>query len=164
MVLHFCETNSLMKYVIFFLLVFIIPAAAVAQYDAQTSILTNHGLMTVSKTVNGHDMISLDIKTWDQWMTGTKYMAEYFNNNKEKICCIEIADKYNGACRSGIGFQCGIYDCPASSNASFNKVNNQNRICTVMIKRINHSVIIVFIDEVDWENLQTLNDCHEKNN
>ena len=125
-----------------------------AQTDIQTSIITASGVFTVSKTNDGRDMILLSIACWDEMMAGTKYCSVNLPTSTERKFCMEIADKTHGLCKKGIGFGCSIFDCDTGPCLLPNRVNNENRICEVAVRKIKGSVKIIFIDNVDWISLQ----------
>lgn len=128
---------------------------ATAQTDIQTSIITASGIFTVSKTNDGRDMILLSIASWDEMMAGTKYCSGNLPASTEKKFCMEIADKKYGLCKKGIGFGCSVFDCVTGPCPLPNRVNNENRICEVAVRKIKGSVKIIFIDNVDWLSLQS---------
>lgn len=144
-----------MKLRIFFLLLLIVTVACVnAQTDMQTSIMAGNQILTVSKTTDGNDMILLNITSWDAMMRGTKYCSNHLPALNEKQFCIEIADHKYGFCKTGIGFGCSVFDCPDVPCSLPNRVNNENRICAVTVRKIKGSIKMVFIDHVDWKSLQ----------
>lgn len=137
---------------IFFLLVCIWCYSTKAQLNS-ISIQTEKGLMKVYKTTGMKDMIKMSISCWDEFVAGTKYSSCYLSS-AEMIFCIEIADKTNGHCKTGIGFGCTVYDCPDVPDHLPNRVDDENRMCAVAVNKINDVIEIVFIDHVNWESLQ----------
>jgi hypothetical protein len=138
---------------LFHLYLIVLLFSAKAQNTWPTSIQTEKGVMKISKTNNGKDMIRMSIASWDEMVAGTKYIA-YYLSSKGKILCMEIADKQTGLCKKGIGFGCSIFDCPHVPDPLPNKVNDENRICAVSVKKIKGVVQIIFIDHVDWKSLE----------
>lgn len=124
-----------------------------AQYDIQTTILTDIGLITVSKTPDNKDRILISTRLWNEMVAGTKYTAAYLYASKSKMFCIEIASRREGNCRKGIGFGCSIYDCPYSPDPLPNRVDDENRICAVNVKKLKGTIEIIFIDNVNWKSL-----------
>jgi hypothetical protein len=58
-------------------------------------------------------------------------------------------------CTAGIGFRCGIFSCIGLLDRLPVKVNNENRICSVIIQKPDaFTVKIIFLDKVDWYSLQ----------
>ena len=134
----------------------IISFSANAQEDTQISIRTEEGIITVSKTGDGKDMIILSIACWNEMVAGTKYSANNLSAVKAKQFCIQITDKKHGHCRKGIGFGCSIFDCPSVPDPLPNRVDNENRICAITVKKIKGAVKIIFDDKVDWKSLQNI--------
>ena len=128
-----------------------------AQADIQINILTESGIVTVSKTGDGKDMILFTTAIWDEIQKNTKFTSNNFCEKTPLQFCIEIADKDKFQCRSGIGFSCSVFDCPERSNSKAVVVDTSNRICSVMLQRLNcDTVKLIFLDKVNWKNLQTL--------
>lgn len=134
----------------------VIPFYANAQEDAQISIQTEEGILTVSKTANGKDMIIISIACWDEMVAGTKYSTYNLSGVKGKKFCIQITDKKYGHCRKGIGFSCSIFDCPTVPDPLPNRVDNENRICAITVRKIKGAVKIIFDDKVNWQSLQNI--------
>ena len=127
----------------------------IAQADMQTSILTEYGIMTVSKTTDGKDMICFGIAIWDEMQKGTSYTSRNLPEKSSRQFCIEIAGKHKHACRSGIGFSCSVYECPGRTNRIASIVDASNRLCSVMLQRPNrYTLLLIFLDNVNWESLQ----------
>ena len=146
-----------MEKIFLYLLYFaIISVSANAQQDTQISIQTEEGIMTVSKTADGKDMIIISIACWDEMVVGTKYSAYNLSGLKGKKFCIQITDKKHGHCRKGIGFGCSIFDCPSVPDPLPNRVDNENRICAITVRKIKGAVKIIFDDKVDWQSLQSI--------
>jgi hypothetical protein len=123
-----------------------------AQEDIQCSVLTDDGIITISKTCNGNDAIMLNIQAWDAMVKGTKYESANLCAVASKKACLEISNKTQNHCRSGIGFRCGIFDCNGHMPGL---VNKENRICAVDIQKQDAFTIrIIFLDKVDWISLR----------
>ncbi|MFT3909769.1 MAG: hypothetical protein QM737_10120 [Ferruginibacter sp.] len=137
-----------------FTMLIIIVFYATAQPDVQTCIMAGTRIFTVSKTNDGKDQVLLSIDYWDEMMAGTKYCSYNLPASTESKFCIEIADKKYGLCKNGIGFGCSIFDCDTGPCTLPNRVNNENRICEVAVRKMKGSVKIIFIDNVDWLSLQ----------
>lgn len=129
-----------------------IPARA--QSDLHQSILTDIGILTVSQTMDGMDMIVLPANAWNKMAVGTSFTSNRLTDSQAVTCYIEIASKEKGRCRKGIGFACSIYPCTANAIDYPLRVNDKNRFCRVMLQRDGAaSVRIIFLDEVDWQDL-----------
>jgi hypothetical protein len=129
-----------------------IPARA--QSDLQQSILTDLGIVTVSQTHEGLDLVILPANIWKTMASGTSCACDRLIDSQAIYCYIEIASKEKGHCRKGIGFACSIYPCPANAIDYPLRVNDKNRFCRVMLQRDGAaSVRIIFLDEVDWQDL-----------
>jgi hypothetical protein len=124
-----------------------------AQQDQQTAILTDHGIITVSKTMNNRDKITVAIKDWDEMVAGTKYTSAAMPFFKAKKLCIEIASRKKGNCSTGIGFGCSMYNCPRLTDALVNRVDANSRVCATTIRKIKGSIEIIFLDNVNWKSL-----------
>lgn len=151
----------MIKSFLYFIYLLIISFSAKAQTDRQISIRTEEGIMTVSKTDAGKDVIVISISCWDKMVAGTKYCSSNLSNGINKKVCIQITDKKHGQCRQGIGFGCSIFDCPAVADDLPNKVDNENRICAITIKKIKAAVKIIFEDKVNWKSLEHTSDCDD---
>ncbi len=143
------------KIVIALCVCFIIPFFLFAQYDTQTSILTEEGIFTVSHTEYGKDMVCFNVYLWNDMMKGTKYTSPNLAGLSAKKVCIQITNKKERHCRSGIGFRCGIFDQSYKLTNETTLVNGSNRICSAIIqKQDTGTVKIIFLDKVDWLSLQ----------
>jgi hypothetical protein len=131
------------------------PFFSFAQEDIQTSILTDDGIFTVSKTKEGKDMILVNTDLWNDIVRGTKYLSENLAALPENLACIVIANKKHMLCAAGIGFRCGIFDYGKGLKPTPDLINNTNRVCSVMIQKEYSDIIkIIFLDKVDWCSLQ----------
>ena len=129
-----------------------------AQTDFQQSILMDKKIITVSKTCDEKDMIILSNNYWDDMVKGTPYTSSRLPVTGYKEFRIEIADKVHGLCKTGIGFGCGIFNYDSVTHRSPQLINNECRVCSVLIKRETlYSVRIIFNDVMDWESLQGIN-------
>lgn len=127
---------------------------ATAQYDRQICIETEEGVLTISRTANGKDMIMVSIASWDRMVVGTKYESCFLPGFSGRKFCMQISDKKQGHCAQGIGFGCSIFDCPSVPDPLPNRVDNDNRICAVTVKKLKGSVRIIFDDKVNWQSLK----------
>lgn len=152
---RFIKAGVMNKIIISLCVCFIIPLFLFAQYDTQTSILTEDGIFTVSHTEDGKDMICFNVYLWDDMMKGTKYTSQNLIQSSAKKVCIQMSNKKELHCRSGIGFRCGIFDQPNKLKNTVALVNSSNRICLVSIQKQDAGTIkIIFLDKVDWLSLQ----------
>jgi len=132
-----------------------IPTFLFAQYDNQFSIGTDDGVFTVSKTNDGKDMILFPVDIWDNMVKGTRYISRNIDVIEKERICIQLSNKKYRQCRGGIGFRCGIFNCFRPGRLAV-AVNNENRICSVMIRKPDaFTVKVVFLDNVDWYDLQS---------
>lgn len=144
-------------YVIFYFTC-LAPFFSSAQQDIQTSILTENGIMTLSQTPGGNDMVICKIDIWNKIVKGTKYTADNLSVSGAARICIQIANKKQMHCRSGIGFSCGIFDCLKEKENQTVIINNKRRICPVLVqKNTGGTVTIIFLNKVDWQSLQNDN-------
>ena len=129
---------------------------SLAQTDIQKNILTESGIVSVSKTGDGKDMILFTKSMWDEMQKGTRYTSGNFCPATALQFCMEITAKKNKLqCRSGIGFTCSVFDCPDRYKTQPVVIDASNRICSVMIQRPdNNTVKLIFLDKVNWESLQ----------
>ena len=150
------DKNRVMKKKFFALcLCCIIPLFLLAQYDTQTSILTEDGIFTVSQTADGKDMIFFHIHLWDNMVKGTKYTSDNLILFQTTRVCIQIAKKIQLHCKAGIGFRCGIFDCVNDPKKIPSKINASNRVCSATMQKTDKTTIkIIFLDKVDWLSLQ----------
>ena len=133
-----------------------ISSYSFSQTDTQTGILTESGIVTVSKTAEGKDMILFTKAIWDEMQKGTRYTSGNLCPGTSRQFCIEIARKNKSQCRSGIGFTCSVFDCPARCNSQPVVVDASNRICSVMLQMQDNSTVqLIFLDKLNWESLQT---------
>ena len=143
------------KIIIFLYAYCFIPFLLFAQGDTQTSILTEDGVFTISHTPDGKEMIFLNVYLWDDMVKGTKYTSQHLTRSSAKKICIEIANKKQGLCKTGIGFRCGIFDQPDKLINKPALVNYANRFCSAMVlKQDTYTIKIIFLDKVDWLSLQ----------
>jgi hypothetical protein len=127
---------------------------ASAQGDQQQCIVTDVGILTVSQTVDGFDMIVLSVSVWNKMAAGTSYTSNRLNDSQSVACYIEIASKETGYCRKGIGFACSIFPCPANIAHYPLRVNDKNRFCRVLLQRDAAATVrMIFLDVVDWQDL-----------
>jgi hypothetical protein len=153
--LHY-QNDFMQKEFLYFIYLLIISFNTNAQADNQISIQAEEGILTVSKTTGGKDIIIMSIACWDKMVAGTKYCSWNLSGVANKKICIQITDKKHGHCRKGIGFGCSIFDCPDVPDELPNKVDNENRICAITVKKIKGAVKIIFDDKVDWQSLQNI--------
>lgn len=148
------EIDFFMKRIILLLATFYMKVITlIAQNDVQRLIQTDHGIYTVRKNEQGLEFIIFTTNDWDEITTGTKYVSEKLPQRKGIHVCIEIANKAQGLCKKGIGFNCSIYDC-TGKNATRRLTNNRNRICPVLVRKKNHSIVeMIFKNPVDWKSL-----------
>lgn len=126
-----------------------------AQADLPKNILIESGIVTVSKTSDGKDMILFTKIMWDEMQKGTRYTSGNFCQATTLQFCMEITAKNKLQCRSGIGFACSVFDCPDRDKTQPIVIDASNRICSVMIQRPdNNTVKLIFLDKVNWESLQ----------
>ncbi len=153
----------------FFLnLLYLLPYFSFAQNDSQISIFTEDGIFTVSQTPEGKDMIFCSLKIWNDMVKGTKYMSDILSNSCTYELCIQIANKKQDHCKTGIGFRCGIFNCLTDRMPHDRIVDARNRTCQVSIKKnMGESITIIFLNKVDWNSLQNdkqLNENYENEN
>ncbi|MBS1744035.1 MAG: hypothetical protein JST81_13460 [Bacteroidetes bacterium] len=135
-------------------LVFILMMPADARTQVQPVAFTvNSNRFVIEKTRDGKDMIRIAVQQWDSIAAFTKYRSPGLSSAGKRFC-VEIADKRNGMCRRGIGFGCSMYDCLDTPGNLYNRVDNNNRVCAVLVSRIGSTVQVIFLDKVDWGSLE----------
>ena len=150
----FISQNYIMKKFLLVAVFIVLSFSAIAQNDVQISILTEEGIVTVSKNEEGKDMISVTTGYWNEIAAGTKYISGSLPFYPGRHFCFEIANKKQGICKKGIGFSCGIFECPAGFHRFPVIVNNENRLCSVTVCRSpGGTVKIIFNDKMDWQSL-----------
>lgn len=143
-----------MRFIFLLQLIVIAPFTGISQYDHQISIKTDSGIFSISKTMDGHDQINFPLIVWDQIAGNSKYNSIDLPAKKSICVFIQISDKYASGCRSGIGFSCGIWDRKILLDSTSRLVNNCNRVCAAIIERNTGSMVVTFIDIIDWNSLQ----------
>lgn len=125
-----------------------------SQPDKQLNIVTSAGVFAVSKNIDGKDMIMFKKEDWDKMQYGTKYTSDNLYANKPMRFCMEISNKHLFQCKSGIGFECSVFDCATTKVDLKKTVDHSNRICNVLLKKENeYTVKLIFLNTVNWNDL-----------
>ena len=61
--------------------------------------------------------------------------------------CIHIANRHED-CTGGLGFRCGIFDCPILPIGKSS--TGQERIQPANVQLVGSDVLVAFINSVDW--------------
>ena len=112
--------------------------------------LTIFGFSQSSKTVS----TDMGLKVLEIMSDGTsefKFSLEEFKSittTATQRICITIASRKKN-CKSGIGFTCGVFDCPIKP-----KVNTlRERVQEAEIIFVSDGVIVKFVNPIDWDYL-----------
>ena len=138
----------------FLLLIMITPLASFSQAGTKNFVVTAKGTVSVDKNDLGRDMIRFSKTEWDTMQQGTKYISSNLPVGASLEFCIEIANKHEFQCRTGVGFECSVFDCGIDANRSARIIDHSNRVCSVRLEWENdHTVKLIFLDEVQWNDL-----------
>ena len=145
--------RSMKRSLIFYVILNMSVVNCLGQPDMQMSIDTDEGIVTVSKTHEGNDVINFNCSTWNEMVKGTKYTSEKLQYGKYYKVIVEISSAAF-QCNAGIGFSCSIFDDNKIITAPVD-VNNKNRFATATIRlQLPDTVTMIFIDTISWNTLK----------
>jgi hypothetical protein len=139
-----------MKFLILNLLL-LLNWVARSQDDLQFSVMTDEGVITVSKSFDGKDMMRINVSTWDKFCRGTQFSSHHLQTGIQRRIFILIASRYSENCNEGIGI-CMIAD---QFNSLIGEGCDSARIVEVLFEKIDpYTVRLIFLTDVNWQLLQ----------
>lgn len=110
--------------------------------------------LQVKTNTAGKDFIMISLESWEQVAFATRYSFLGSRMVYKRKLHVEIADKTNGLCNRGIGLGCSMFDC-AGRDCAKQLVNGTMRLSCVSTMRVRDTVMLIFNNKVDWDDLNS---------